>query len=62
MNVGFCIDGHLLSHKKEMNANRNLYTKTILIIYSDVEHFGTSGTSVWNSGREGTEKRMKDHQ
>jgi hypothetical protein len=25
MNVGFCIDGHLLSHTKKMNPKRNLY-------------------------------------
>jgi hypothetical protein len=56
MNVGFCIDGHLLSHKKKMNAKRNLYTKAIMIS----TYFVTSGTSVWNSGRGGTEKRMRD--
>jgi hypothetical protein len=33
MNVGFCIDGHLLSHKK-MNPKKNLYTNTIMIINS----------------------------
>jgi hypothetical protein len=34
INPGFCIDGQVLSHKKKMNAKRNLYTKTIMIIYS----------------------------
>jgi hypothetical protein len=33
MNVSFCIDGHLLSHKKKWNAKRNFYTKTIMIIH-----------------------------
>jgi hypothetical protein len=34
MKIGFCIDGHLLCHKKKMYAMRNLYIKTIMIIYS----------------------------
>jgi hypothetical protein len=34
MNVGFCIDGHLLSHKEKVNPKRHLYTKTIMIINS----------------------------
>jgi hypothetical protein len=62
MNIGFCIDEYILSHKK-MNAKRNLCTKTIMIvIHSDIEHFGANGTSVWSSGREGTEMRVRDHQ
>jgi hypothetical protein len=43
---------------------RETYTQKQLWSYThwDEEHSGTSGTSVWNSGREGTQKRMIDHQ
>jgi hypothetical protein len=34
MNVGFCINGHLLSHKKKMKPKTNFYAKTIMIINS----------------------------
>jgi hypothetical protein len=40
----------------------NVYTKTSVITYADVEHVCNSGSSLWNSGEEGKEKRMIEHQ
>jgi hypothetical protein len=59
MNVGLCIDGHLLSHKN-MNLKRNLYTNTIMIINS------LRCRALWNQWNKcielRMEKRMIDHQ
>jgi hypothetical protein len=41
----------------------NIYTKTSMTIYnSDVEHVCDSGTTLWNLGKGGKEKRMIEHQ
>jgi hypothetical protein len=51
MNIGFCIYGHLLSHKKNMTTKRNLYTKTIKIVYS---------LRLWNQWNKGMELRERE--
>jgi hypothetical protein len=40
------------------------HTQQISMIYtnSDVEHVCIVGTILWNSGKEGKEKRMTEHQ
>jgi hypothetical protein len=38
----------------------NIYTRQ-LYISSYVEHISNSGTTLWNSGTEGKEKRMKEY-
>jgi hypothetical protein len=41
----------------------NIYTKTSIIYRnSDEEHDCSSGTTLWNSGKEGKEKRKREHQ
>jgi hypothetical protein len=41
----------------------NIYTKTNMIYTNSiVEHVCNSGTTLWNSGKEGKEKRMLEFQ
>jgi hypothetical protein len=47
----------------KIDPKRNIYTKTSMIIYnSNVEHVCNSGATLWNSGKEGKEKRKIEHQ
>jgi hypothetical protein len=41
----------------------NIYTKTSMIYTnSDVEHVCNNGTTLWNSGKEGKEKKKIEQQ
>jgi hypothetical protein len=56
--------GHIFSHTWNIDLkDKHINTKTSMIIYKlNVEHVCNSGTSLWDSGKEGKEKRMTEHQ
>jgi hypothetical protein len=53
---------HVFPHIGKTDPKVNIYTKTRLYTNSNVEHVCNSGTTPWNFGKEGKEKRMIEHQ
>jgi hypothetical protein len=51
--------GHVFSHTWKMDPKINTYTKQAQSYTNpDVERVCNSGTALWNSGKEGREKRV----
>jgi hypothetical protein len=47
----------------KIDPSTNMYTKTSMIIYKlRVKHVCSSVTTLWNSRKEGKEKKMVKHQ
>jgi hypothetical protein len=50
---------HIFSHTWKIDPkNKHTHEKNMIIYNSYVEHACNSGTTLWNSGKEGREKRL----
>jgi hypothetical protein len=52
-----------LSYVEDKSKDKHVHKKQVRsYTNSDVEHICNSGTTLWNSGKEGKEKQMIEHQ
>jgi hypothetical protein len=53
---------YFLSYVEDRSKDKHIQKQALSYTNSHVKHVCNSGTILWNSGREGKEKRMTEHQ